>query len=75
MEAVASTTSSPIAKQVPRHHPLKIGLVQINNSFSMAKNYLPYSIALLQTLRPRSSRRNPERYEFLTPLYKAHPDR
>jgi hypothetical protein len=27
---------------------LKIGLVQINNSFS-GQNYLPYSIALLQT--------------------------
>src|ERR1700749_1505046 len=48
--------------------PLKIGLVQINNSFS-GQNYLPYSIALLQTYVQKFSP-NPERYEFLTPLYK-----
>ena len=47
---------------------LKIGLVQINNSFS-GQNYLPYSIALLQTYVQKFSP-NPERYEFLTPLYK-----
>src|SRR5476649_2798336 len=48
--------------------PLKIGLVQINNSFS-GQNYLPYSIALLQTYVQKFSP-NPERYDFLTPLYK-----
>ncbi len=48
--------------------PLKIALVQINNSFS-GQNYLPYSIALLQTYVQKFSP-NPERYEFLTPLYK-----
>lgn len=48
--------------------PLKIGLVQINNSFS-GQNYLPYSIALLQTYVQHFSP-NPARYEFLTPLYK-----
>jgi radical SAM superfamily enzyme YgiQ (UPF0313 family) len=47
---------------------LKIGLVQINNSFS-GQNYLPYSIALLQTYVQKFSP-NPERYEFMTPLYK-----
>ena len=49
-------------------HPLKIGLVQINNSFS-GQNHLPYSIALLQTYVQRFSA-TPERYDFLTPLYK-----
>src|SRR5471032_556702 len=48
--------------------PLKIALVQINNSFS-GQNYLPYSIALLQTYVQKFSP-NPERYEFMTPLYK-----
>ena len=47
---------------------LAIGLVQINNSFS-GQNYLPYSIALLQTYVEKFSPR-PARYEFLTPLYK-----
>jgi len=47
---------------------LKIGLVQINNSFS-GQNYLPYSVALLQTYVQQFSP-TPRRYEFLTPLYK-----
>src|SRR5689334_13543601 len=47
---------------------VKVGLVQINNSFS-GQNYLPYSIALLQTYVQRFSP-NPGRYRFLTPLYK-----
>lgn len=47
---------------------LKIGLVQINNSFS-GQNYLPYSIALLQTYVQKFAP-NPGRYDFLTPLYK-----
>ena len=47
---------------------IKIGLVQINNSFS-GQNYLPYSIALLQTYVQKFSP-DPARYEFLTPLYK-----
>lgn len=48
--------------------PIKIGLVQINNSFS-GQNYLPYSIALLQTYVQKFAV-EPQRYEFLTPLYK-----
>ena len=47
---------------------VKIGLVQINNSFS-GQNYLPYSIALLQTYVQKFAP-DPGRYEFLTPLYK-----
>ena len=48
--------------------PIKIGLVQINNSFS-GQNYLPYSIALLQTYVQKFAV-EPQRYEFMTPLYK-----
>ncbi|MFI5029078.1 MAG: B12-binding domain-containing radical SAM protein [Reyranellales bacterium] len=48
--------------------PIKIGLVQINNSFS-GQNYLPYSIALLQTYVQKFAP-DPARYDFLTPLYK-----
>jgi radical SAM superfamily enzyme YgiQ (UPF0313 family) len=48
--------------------PLKVGLVQINNSFS-GQNYLPYSIALLQTYVQKFAP-DPGRYAFLTPLYK-----
>jgi radical SAM superfamily enzyme YgiQ (UPF0313 family) len=57
--------STPNASDAPK---LKIGLVQINNSFS-GQNYLPYSIALLQTYVQKFSP-NPGRYEFMTPLYK-----
>src|SRR6478752_7611118 len=49
-------------------HPIKVGLVQINNSFS-GQNYLPYSVALLQTYVQRMSL-HPGRYRFLPPLYK-----
>jgi radical SAM superfamily enzyme YgiQ (UPF0313 family) len=51
-----------------RARPVKVGLVQINNSFS-GQNYLPYSIALLQTYVQRFAP-DPGRFEFLTPLYK-----
>ncbi len=47
---------------------LTVGLVQINNSFS-GQNYLPYSIALLQTYVQKFAP-DPARYSFLTPLYK-----
>src|SRR5260370_12762215 len=65
MKAVVSATSI-----VPggSDRPSKIGLVQINNSFS-GQNYLPYSIALLQTYVQRFAP-DPGRFEFLTPLYK-----
>ena len=51
-----------------KNQPVRIGLVQINNSFS-GQNYLPYSIALLQTYVQKFSPQ-PGRYRFLTPLYK-----
>lgn len=51
-----------------RAERLRVGLAQINNSFS-GQNYLPYSVALLEAyVRERANR--PERYEFLVPLYR-----
>jgi len=47
---------------------LRVGLVQINNSFS-GQNYLPYSVGLLQSYAIRHAR-DPERFEFLPPIYK-----
>jgi radical SAM superfamily enzyme YgiQ (UPF0313 family) len=48
--------------------PVVVGLVQINNSFS-GQNYLPYSVALLQTYVQKMSA-DAGRYTFLPPLYK-----
>ena len=61
----AAAGSAPAAQ--PRA-PVVVGLVQINNSFS-GQNYLPYSVALLQTYVQKMSA-DPGRYEFLPPLYK-----
>src|SRR5437773_1337950 len=46
----------------------KVGLVQINNSFS-GQNYLPLSVGLLQAYAQRSSV-VAERFEFQLPIYK-----
>ncbi len=51
--------------------PVKIGLVQINNSFS-GQNYLPYSIACLQSYVQKFARR-PEPLPFLPMIYKRVP--
>jgi radical SAM superfamily enzyme YgiQ (UPF0313 family) len=56
------------APAVPARRPVVVGLVQINNSFS-GQNYLPYSVALLQTYVQKMSA-DPGRYAFLPPLYK-----
>lgn len=45
----------------------KVGLVQINNSFSN-QNYLPLSVGMLQAYVQKHIN-HPERYEFLLPLY------
>ena len=45
---------------------MKIGLVQINNSFS-GQNYLPYSVALLQAYVEKHA---PGKHEFLPLIYK-----
>jgi radical SAM superfamily enzyme YgiQ (UPF0313 family) len=65
MQISAESATGSARKGVRR---LKVGLVQINNSFS-GQNYLPYSIALLQTYVQKFAP-NPDRYEFLMPLYK-----
>src|SRR5690349_2925417 len=67
MEA-AETAPGATSVQGAPGRPLKVGLVQINNSFS-GQNYLPYSIALLQTYVQKFAT-DPGRYEFLMPLYK-----
>jgi radical SAM superfamily enzyme YgiQ (UPF0313 family) len=61
----AAAGSAPAAQ--PRA-PVVVGLVQINNSFS-GQNYLPYSVALLQTYVQKMSA-DAGRYVFLPPLYK-----
>ena len=52
---------------------LKVGLVQINNSFS-GQNYLPYSVGLLQAYVQKHAA-DPDRYDFLLPVYKRMPVR
>ena len=61
----SAIASHPVSIQAGR---AKIGLVQINNSFS-GQNYLPYSVALLQTYVQKNAQ-DPSRFEFLPPLYK-----
>jgi hypothetical protein len=48
--------------------PARIGLVQINNSFSGA-NYFPYSVGLLQGYAVANAV-DPSAYEFMPPIYK-----
>src|SRR5258706_10698529 len=47
--------------------PLRVSLVQINNSFS-GQNYLPYSAGLLHAYADKNGR-HPERYEWVMPIY------
>ncbi|MBM3890069.1 MAG: hypothetical protein FJ388_13220, partial [Verrucomicrobia bacterium] len=47
---------------------VRLGLVQINNSFSGA-DYLPYSVGLLQAYARRYAA-DPQRYEFLPPIFR-----
>src|ERR1700754_1122461 len=49
---------------------VRIGLVQINNSFS-GQNYLPYSIACLQSYA--RTKLPPDRFIFLPMIYKRIP--
>ena len=50
---------------------IRVGLVQINNSFSK-QNYLPYSIGLLQGYAQKHLEKA-SRYEFLLPRYNRIP--
>ena len=50
---------------------MRVGLVQINNSFSN-QNYLPLSVGMLQAYAQKYLK-HPEDYEFLLPIYKRIP--
>src|SRR5215831_7838041 len=63
-----SDTTPGTEGSVGAHGRVVVGLVQINNSFS-GQNYLPYSVALLQTYVQKMAP-DPARYEFLPALYK-----
>ncbi len=58
----------PARQDSELRRPLNVGLVQINNSFS-GQNYLPYSVALLQTYVTKFAP-DASRYRFLPSLYK-----
>src|SRR5262245_64143568 len=62
---VTAGRAGPASPSGPR---VVVGLIQINNSFS-GQNYLPYSVALLQTYVQKMAA-DPGRYEFLPPLDK-----
>jgi len=66
-------TSAIAADKTPERvsDKIKVGLVQINNSFSN-QNYLPYSVGLLQAYAQRYAQ-EPSRYEFLLPIYSRVP--
>jgi len=51
--------------------PVKIGLVQINNSFS-GQCYLPYSVGLLQS-HLQANLTAPDRFRFLLPVFVRRP--
>jgi radical SAM superfamily enzyme YgiQ (UPF0313 family) len=74
---IASRDKAPVARTVTLEAavdnttPLRVGLVQINNSFS-GQNYLPYSAGLLQAYAAKNAR-HPERYDFGMPIYSRIP--
>ncbi|MCF6154423.1 MAG: radical SAM protein [Candidatus Brocadia sp.] len=53
------------------HDKIKLGMVQINNSFS-GQNYLPYSLGFLQGYAQRYLK-DINKFEFLPPIYKRIP--
>ena len=50
-----------------KNREIKVGLIQINNSFSN-QNYLPYSLGCLQTFAGKNVK-NIDQFEFLLPIY------
>jgi radical SAM superfamily enzyme YgiQ (UPF0313 family) len=71
--ATAETCLSKRRPAAPAREPVKVGLVQINNSFS-GQNYLPYSVACLQSYAKTHASR-PDRYQFQRMIYKRMPIR
>ncbi|MEP9411278.1 MAG: cobalamin B12-binding domain-containing protein [Candidatus Brocadia sp.] len=53
------------------HDKIKLGMVQINNSFS-GQNYLPYSLGFLQGYAQKHLK-DINKFEFLLPIYKRIP--
>ena len=68
MTATVEPARETAQRSSPERGTVAVGLVQINNSFS-GQNYLPYSVALLQSYAQKNAAR-PERYRFLPPIYK-----
>lgn len=54
-----------------KEQPIKVGLVQVNNSFSN-QNYLPLSVGMLQAY-VQSHLKQPDKFEFLLPIYHRMP--
>jgi len=54
-------------KQDSQEARIRVGLVQINNSFS-GQNYLPLSVGVLQSYAQKHLN-HPEEFEFLLPIY------
>lgn len=63
-----SLNRKTVAADLPK---IRVGLVQVNNSFSN-QNYFPYSVGILQAYAERHLK-NPDRYEFLLPIYRRIP--
>jgi radical SAM superfamily enzyme YgiQ (UPF0313 family) len=61
-------TSNNSPQKNVKARKIKVGLVQINNSFS-GQNYLPYSVGLLQAYCKKFVK-DANRFEFMLPLYK-----
>jgi len=51
--------------------PVRVGMVQINNSFS-GQNYFPYSVGILQAFAQKHLK-TPAAYEFQSQIYKRMP--
>jgi radical SAM superfamily enzyme YgiQ (UPF0313 family) len=60
-----------LSNKITNPDQINIGLVQINNSFS-GQNYLPYSVAMLQSYL-ESKAAQPEKFNFFLPVYRRMP--
>jgi len=70
-KAPAAARAVTLQAVVENKTPLRVGLVQINNSFS-GQNYLPYSTGLLQAYAEKNAR-HPKRYHWALPIYSRIP--
>lgn len=58
----------PVGQTQKAESLVKVGLVQINNSFS-GQDYFPYSVGMLEAYA-RAHLKRPHDYEFLLPIYR-----